>query len=98
MSRAIDQDTPVRLGLVIPAVTAAVAIASAAGVALYQTNANATAVKEAGAKDHAHDLELQRHSDGLRVLGEKLDDLREGQRRQDEKLDRLLRRGERERR
>lgn len=95
MSRALSEDTPVRLSLVIGAVLAAVTIASGSAVALYQTNANASAIEEATSKDHAQDLKLQAHDGSIGSLGEKLDDLKEGQRRQDEKLDRLLRRGER---
>jgi hypothetical protein len=99
VARAIDQDTPVRLSLVIPAITAAVTIASAAGVAFFQTRANAEDIKEekvrAVAKDQAHDLSAQKQEQAQQTLTEAVrelkEEVREGRREQGEKLDRLLR-------
>lgn len=76
----IDTDTSVRLSLVIPAIAAAVTLASTAGVALYQANAAAADVKQETVRavgvDHAHDLQLQRQTDALESMGANLGEIK----------------------
>jgi len=80
MAGPIDQNTSVRLSLVIPAIAAAVTLASAAGVALYQASAVAADVKQETSRavqvDHAHDLQLQRQTDALESMGGNLGEIK----------------------
>lgn len=95
----LGQETHVQLGFAITVGGIILGAAVAGGTALWRQNDDAASLRTEVARstvaDHEHDLQLQRLDDGLRVLGEKLDELKEVQRRGDEKLDRLLRRGER---
>lgn len=96
----IDANTSIRLSLVIPALAAAVSIASAAGVALYQASSAASDVRTEAVRavsvDHAHDLQLQRQTDALEAMGGALNEIKhevkDWRREETERLERALRR------